>query len=64
MLDVFSNQLNMKRFQGVLAGNIRECSLKLSIGKPRHLEGRARDGVPVEFVRHELLELLGDGLAF
>jgi hypothetical protein len=51
MLDVLSNQLNMKRFQGVLAGNICECSLKLSIGNPEEC--------PSHYCAARMLTLLG-----
>jgi hypothetical protein len=38
MLEVcIYNPLSMKRFHGALAGNVHECSLKLSIGKARLL---------------------------
>ena len=39
MLDVHvHNLLNMKRFHGVLAGNVHESSLKSRIGKVRIIE--------------------------
>ena len=33
----YSNSLSMKRFHEVWAGNGHECSLKLSIGRVRHV---------------------------
>ena len=45
------NPLRRKSFHGVLAGNVQECSLKLSIGKVRVLDdGEIVVGDPVRWL--------------